>query len=68
MFIISPNLTFSYDDLKVENSASDALKKQKGTFTDLSFDYGLTLDNRDKVYAPTDGYITSFGQAITYIC
>ena len=61
---LSPNLTFSYDDLKVENSASDALKKQKGTFADLSFDYGLTLDNRDKVYAPTDGYITRFGQAI----
>ena len=61
---LSPNLTFSYDDLKVENSASDALKKQKGTFTDLSFDYGLTLDNRDKVYAPTDGYVTRFGQAI----
>jgi len=61
---ISPNLTFSYDDLKVENTASDALKKQKGTFSDLTFDYGITLDNRDKVYAPTDGYITRFGQAI----
>ena len=61
---ISPNLSLSYDDLKVENSASSSLKKQKGTFTDLSFDYGITWDNRDRAYAPTDGYISAFGQAI----
>jgi outer membrane protein insertion porin family len=61
---ISPSLTLSYDDLKVESSASEALRKQKGTFTDLSFDYSISLDNRDKVYAPTDGYISSFSQGI----
>ena len=61
---ISPNLSLSYDNLKVENTASSSLKKQKGTFTDLSFDYGITLDNRDRAYAPTDGYISAFGQAI----
>jgi outer membrane protein insertion porin family len=61
---LSPNLSLSYDDLKVESSASDALKKQKGSFTDLTFDYGISLDNRDKVYAPTDGYLSSFSQGI----
>ena len=61
---ISPNLSLSYDDLKVENTASSSLQKQKGTFTDLSFDYAITADNRDRAYAPTDGYISSFGQAI----
>jgi len=61
---ISPNISLSYDDLKVENTASSSLKKQKGTFTDLSFDYAITADNRDRAYAPTDGYISSFGQAI----
>ena len=61
---ISPGLNLSYDDLKVKSNASDGLKKQKGTFTDLSFDYGISLDNRDRVYAPTDGYISSFNQAI----
>ena len=61
---ISPNISLSYDDLKVENTASSSLKKQKGAFTDLSFDYGITADNRDRAYAPTDGYISSFGQAI----
>jgi outer membrane protein insertion porin family len=61
---ISPNISLSYDDLKVETNASESLKKQKGTFTDLSFDYGISSDNRDRAYAPTDGYISTFGQAI----
>jgi outer membrane protein insertion porin family len=61
---ISPRLTFSYDDLKVESSASEALQKQKGNFSDLSFDYGISLDKRDRAYAPTDGFYTSFNQQI----
>ena len=61
---ISPRLVASHDNLKVEDTASKSLQKQKGTFTDLSFDYGITADNRDRVYAPTDGHITSFSQAI----
>ncbi|MDB9761084.1 outer membrane protein assembly factor BamA [Pelagibacteraceae bacterium] len=61
---LSPSISFSHDDLKVKSTASDALKKQKGTFSDLSFSYGLSLDNRDRVYAPTDGYISSFNQKL----
>ena len=61
---LSPSLTYSYDDLKVESTASDSLKKQKGSFSDLSFSYGISLDNRDRVYAPTGGYISRFNQTI----
>ena len=61
---IAPKLNLSYDNLKVEKTASNALKKQEGSFTDLNFDYAITLDNRDRVYAPTDGYITNFSQTI----
>ncbi len=61
---LSPGLSLSRDDLRVESSASESLKKQKGTFSDLSFNYGISLDNRNRVYAPTDGYISSFSQAI----
>ena len=60
---LSPRMVLSYDNLQVENSASSALKKQKGTFTDLSFDYGITSDKRDRAYGPTEGYITAFNQA-----
>ena len=61
---LAPSLTLSYDDLKVQSTASESLKKQKGTFTDFSFDYNISLDKRDKVYAPTDGYISSFSQGL----
>ena len=61
---LSPGLNFSFDDLKVDNTASESLKKQKGQFTDLSFSYGISVDNRDKVYAPTNGYISSFNQSL----
>ena len=64
---ISPNLSLSYDDLQVQSTASSSLKKQKGTFTDLSFDYGITLDNRDRVFSPTEGYLSSFSQGIPLI-
>jgi outer membrane protein insertion porin family len=47
---LSPNIIFSYDDLKVNSTASESLKKQKGSFSDLSFDYGVFFDNRDRVY------------------
>ncbi len=61
---LSPQISLSYDDMEVESSASESLKKQKGTFTDLSFDYGISLDKRDRAYAPTDGYYTSFNQGV----
>ena len=59
---LSPNISFSYDDLKVDQSASSTLKRQKGAFSDLSFDYSITTDKRDRAYGPTDGYVTSFSQ------
>ena len=59
---LSPAISFSYDDLKVKEAASDSLKKQKGTFTDLSFNYAITMDKRDRVYSPTSGFISKFSQ------
>ncbi len=60
---LAPSLSFSYDELKVDNTASQSLKKQKGSFSDLSFSYGISYDNRDRVYQPTDGYLSSFNQS-----
>ncbi len=61
---LSPSLVYSYDDLKVNSSGSKSLQKQKGTFSDLTFVYGITFDERDRSYAPTDGYISRFNQSI----
>ena len=59
---LSPGVSLSYDDLQVDGSASEALKKQKGSFTDLSLKYQIALDNRDRVFQPTAGHYTTFAQ------
>jgi outer membrane protein insertion porin family len=61
---LSPGLSFSHDSLKVDPTASDSLKKQKGKFSDLSFNYGISLDKRDRAYSPTAGYSLGFNQAM----
>jgi outer membrane protein insertion porin family len=61
---LSPQIVYSLDNLKVQSSASAALKKQKGTFSDLSFNYGIAYDARDRAFAPTDGYFSNFNQSL----
>ena len=57
-------LKASHDDLQTENSASAALKKQAGTYSELTGNYGFTFDQRDKAFMPTSGSIFTFGQSI----
>ena len=59
-----PNLNLSHDNLKVLSTSSSSLKKQEGTYTDLSLSYKIKLDKRDRVFMPTDGYTTSFSQSL----
>ena len=40
--------------------ASELLKKQAGTSTDLMFDYSLSTDKRDRRFMPTSGYLTFY--------
>ena len=61
---LSTAVNLNYDDLEVDSTASDSLKKQAGTFTDLAFDYAVRLDTRDRAYMPTSGSIISFGQTL----
>ena len=60
----SLGLHASYDDLKTDDTASDNLKKQHGSFVDLSGKYGVRRDNRDRVFNPTKGSVISFGQSL----
>ena len=43
------------------------MKKQKGKFSEISGEYGFTFDQRNRKFAPTDGSIISFGQALPFI-
>ncbi len=58
----SPGIDITFDDLTTDDSASDLLKKQSGTSTDLSFNYAFSTDKRDRSFMPTSGHYTSFYQ------
>jgi outer membrane protein insertion porin family len=60
----SLGLNASYDDLRTTNNASTSLKKQSGTFNELSGSYGFTFDKRNRVFMPTSGSIVSFKQTL----
>jgi len=57
-------LSASYDDLQTESSASTSLQSQAGTFGEFAANYTFSFDNRDRVFMPTAGSITSFSQEL----
>ncbi len=61
---LSPRIDLSFDNLTVESTASDSLKKQAGDFTELSFGYGIAKDTRDRKFMPTRGSIFGFSQIL----
>ncbi len=60
------SLSASYDDLRTNSNASEALKKQKGEFTEVAGRYNFTFDQRDRKFMPTDGSVISFGQTLPF--
>ena len=59
-------LSASYDDLRTFDTASSALKKQSGSFSEIAGKYGIKYDQRDRTFMPTKGFITSFDQSIPF--
>ena len=57
----------SYDDLRTIDTASAALKKQSGEFTEFTGNYGFSYDTRDRAFMPTSGSISSFNQILPFI-
>ena len=60
----SLGLSMSYDDLRTDGSASAALKKQSGEFTEIAANYGFEYDKRDRSFMPTSGSILGFNQTL----
>ena len=52
------------DDLTTQSSASASLKKQEGTFNEISANYGFAFDKRNRTFMPTSGSIISFNQSL----
>ena len=62
-----PNVSFTIDDLSVDNTASSSLKKQAGSFNDLTVGYVIKSDKRNRRFMPTDGSILSFKQNLPVV-
>ena len=63
---VSISLQGTYDDLRTQDSASTSLKKQAGSFSEVSAIYGFTNDKRNRAFMPTSGSILSFSQSIPF--
>ena len=64
---LSPEIDFLLEDLETSSKASNTLKKQQGSYTDLYFNYSISQDLRDKRFRTESGYQTFFKQELPII-
>ena len=64
---LSPEIDFLIEDLETTSDASNILKKQEGSYTDLYFNYSINQDLRDKKFRTEDGYVTTFSQELPIV-
>ncbi len=64
---LSPEIDFLLEDLETSNKASDVLRKQEGSYTDLYFNYSINQDLRDRKFRTESGYQTFFSQEVPLI-
>ena len=65
--VASLGISASYDDLRTDNTASTSLKNQSGTYSEVSGQYGFTLDKRNRSFMPTSGSIISLVKAYLFM-
>ena len=64
---ISPSIDISYEDISTDATATAAVKKMEGSFSNIDLGYGISLDKRNQTFQPTDGYKTNFIQTLPLI-
>ncbi len=64
---LSPELDFLIEDLETSGKASNTIKKQEGSYTDLYFNYSINQDLRDKKFRTEDGFVTTFSQELPIV-
>jgi len=63
-FRISPTLAVGIETLKTNQKASANLKKQEGTYFDVTIFYQLDYDKRNQKFQTSDGFRSKFTQSI----
>ena len=53
--------------METSDKASNVLKKQEGSYTDLYFNYSINQDLRDKKFRTESGYVTTFSQELPLV-
>ena len=66
IFLI-PEIDLLLEDLETSSKATNTLKKQEGSYTDLYFNYTINQDLRDKKFRTESGYQTFFIQEVPII-
>ncbi len=64
---LSPEIDILVEDLETSSKASNTLKNQEGSYTDLYFNYTINQDLRDKRYRSESGYQTFFSQEVPLV-
>ena len=64
---LSPEIDLLLEDLETSSKATNTLKKQEGSYTDLYFNYSINQDLRDKKFRTESGYQTFFIQEVPII-
>jgi len=55
------------EKLETVSTASESIKKQKGSYFDTLFNYTFSYDKRDQKYQPSDGFLSRFTQNVPLI-
>ena len=66
-FFISPSFSVAFEDIEVDSTATDAVKKMEGNFFNLDLTYSLLKDKRNQRYRPTKGHKVSFIQSLPIV-
>lgn len=61
---LSPRIEVNNEKIETSSAASALLKKQEGSYLDLTGSYVLAYDKRNQKYEPSDGFISKFSQQI----
>ena len=64
---LSPAIDLSFEDIEVDQGASASVKKMEGSYSNVDFSYGITVDRRNQRFQPSSGYRTKFIQSLPVI-
>jgi len=64
---ISAGISSVLEDIEVQPSSSEKIKKMDGNYYNVDLNYGIILDKRNQSFQPSSGYRTEFAQALPIV-